>query len=94
MATKLDSLDYKILKMLSLNARKPYLEIARACNVSGAAIHQRIQKLYNMDVIKGSISRSIPHRWDIRPVPTLVSSSTTRQSLTRWWQGSKRSPRW
>ena len=27
MATKLDSLDYKILKMLSLNARKPYLEI-------------------------------------------------------------------
>ena len=56
MAAKLDSLDYKILKMLSLNARKPYLEIARACNVSGAAIHQRIQKLYNMGVIKGSIS--------------------------------------
>ena len=53
---KLDSLDYKILKMLSLNARKPYLEIARACNVSGAAIHQRIQKLYNMGVINGSIS--------------------------------------
>jgi len=57
MATaKLDSLDYKILKMLSLNARKPYLEIARTCNVSGAAIHQRIQKLYNMGVIRGSFS--------------------------------------
>ena len=55
-AQKLDALDYKILKMLSLNARKPYLEIARACNVSGAAIHQRIQKLYNMGVIHGSIS--------------------------------------
>lgn len=54
--TKLDSLDNKILKMLSLNARKPYLEIARAFNVSGAAIHQRIQKLYNMGVINGSIS--------------------------------------
>ncbi len=53
---KLDSLDYKILKMLSINARKPYLEIARACNVSGAAIHQRIQKLHNMGIIKGSIS--------------------------------------
>ena len=38
MATKLDSLDYKILKMLSLNARKPYLEIARACNVTCAYI--------------------------------------------------------
>jgi len=56
MATKLDILDYKILKMLSLNARKPYLEIARACNVSGAAIHQRIQKLYSMGIIQGSIS--------------------------------------
>ncbi len=54
--SKLDSLDHKILKMLSLNARKPYLEIARACNVSGAAIHQRIQKLYNLGVINGSIS--------------------------------------
>ncbi|MBR1544035.1 MAG: Lrp/AsnC ligand binding domain-containing protein [Muribaculaceae bacterium] len=53
---KLDSLDHKILKMLSVNARKPYLEIARACDVSGAAIHQRIQKLYNMGVINGSIS--------------------------------------
>ena len=54
--TKLDALDYKILKLLSANARKPYLEIARACNVSGAAIHQRIQKLYAMGVINGSIT--------------------------------------
>lgn len=53
---KLDALDRQILHMLSLNARQPYLEIARACNVSGAAIHQRIQKLYNMGVINGSIT--------------------------------------
>ena len=56
MASKLDTLDYKILRMLSVNARKPYLEIARACNVSGAAIHQRIQKLQNMGVISGSMT--------------------------------------
>ena len=57
MATpKLDDLDYKILNMLSTDARKPYLEIARECNVSGAAIHQRIQKLNSMGVINGSIS--------------------------------------
>lgn len=57
MATpRLDDLDYKILGMLMTNARKPYLEIARICNVSGAAIHQRIQKLTAMGVIKGSIS--------------------------------------
>ena len=53
---QLDSLDYKILQMLSANARKPYLEIARECNVSGAAVHQRIQKLSNMGVLIGSES--------------------------------------
>jgi Lrp/AsnC family transcriptional regulator for asnA, asnC and gidA len=52
----LDALDLKILQMLSDNARKPYLEIARECGVSGAAIHQRIQKLTAMGVIKGSES--------------------------------------
>lgn len=51
---QLDSLDYKILKTLSNNGRKPFLEIARECNVSGAAIHQRIQKLMAMGVLKGS----------------------------------------
>lgn len=51
--SQLDSLDNKILEMLSLNARKPYLEIARECGVSGAAIHQRIQKLQATGVIKG-----------------------------------------
>ena len=40
--------------MLSVNARKPYLGCA--CNVSGAAIHQRIQKLINTGVLIGSES--------------------------------------
>lgn len=48
-----DQLDEKILKMLSNNARIPFLEIARECNVSGAAIHQRIQKLSASGVIEG-----------------------------------------
>ncbi len=52
--TQLDQLDYRILKSLSYNGRKPYLEIARECGVSGAAIHQRIQKLNAMGVLKGS----------------------------------------
>lgn len=50
----LDSLDRKILKLVSEDARIPFLEVARACNVSGAAIHQRIQKLTNLGIIKGS----------------------------------------
>ncbi len=51
---QLDSLDIKILQMMASNARCPFLEIARACDVSGAAIHQRVQKLTAMGVIKGS----------------------------------------
>jgi len=51
---QLDSLDEQILNMIADNARIPFLEVARACNVSGAAIHQRIQKLTNLGIIKGS----------------------------------------
>ena len=51
---QLDSLDKKIRKMIAEDARVPFLEVARECNVSGAAIHQRIQKLTNLGVIKGS----------------------------------------
>lgn len=50
----LDSLDKKILRLIAEDARIPFLEVARVCNVSGAAIHQRIQKLTNIGVIKGS----------------------------------------
>ncbi|MBO6005376.1 MAG: Lrp/AsnC ligand binding domain-containing protein [Paludibacteraceae bacterium] len=50
----LDGLDKKILSLVAENARMPFLEVARECNVSGAAIHQRIQKLMNLGVIKGS----------------------------------------
>jgi len=50
----LDSLDRKILQMISDDARIPFLEVARACDVSGAAIHQRIQKLTKQGVIKGA----------------------------------------
>ncbi len=48
-----DSLDLKILEMLSSNARKPFLEIARETGISGAAIHQRIQKLTGSGIIMG-----------------------------------------
>jgi Lrp/AsnC family transcriptional regulator for asnA, asnC and gidA len=51
---KLDKLDRQILKLISDDARIPFLEVARACNVSGAAIHQRIQKLTSMGILKGS----------------------------------------
>jgi len=49
---QIDSLDRKILSMLVKNARTPYLEIARECGVSGAAIHQRVAKLEQAGLIK------------------------------------------
>jgi Lrp/AsnC family transcriptional regulator for asnA, asnC and gidA len=52
--SKIDKLDRQILRMIAEDARVPFLEVARACNVSGAAIHQRIQKLTAMGVLKGS----------------------------------------
>ena len=51
---QLDSLDYKILQLISANARVPFLEVARECGVSGAAIHQRVQRLVNLGIIKGT----------------------------------------
>ena len=50
----LDALDRKILDLIADNARIPFLEVARICNVSGAAIHQRIQELTNIGILKGS----------------------------------------
>lgn len=51
---RIDSLDKKILGILMKDARVPYLEVARQCKVSGAAVHQRIQKMTEAGVIIGS----------------------------------------
>lgn len=51
---ELDYLDRQILRMISKNARVPFLEVARACNISGAAVHQRMRRLIDLGVIKGS----------------------------------------
>ncbi|MCQ2146704.1 MAG: Lrp/AsnC ligand binding domain-containing protein [Bacteroidales bacterium] len=50
----IDQIDQKILSFLVKNARKPFLEIARECNVSGAAIHQRVKRMENNGIITGS----------------------------------------
>ncbi|MCM1449054.1 MAG: Lrp/AsnC ligand binding domain-containing protein [Clostridiales bacterium] len=51
---QLDALDIKILQLLLENARRPFLEIARECKVSGAAVHQRVSRLQSIGVIEGS----------------------------------------
>lgn len=51
---QIDQIDQMILSFLVKNARMPFLEIARECNVSGAAIHQRVKRLEANGVITGS----------------------------------------
>jgi Lrp/AsnC family transcriptional regulator for asnA, asnC and gidA len=51
---KIDNLDKKILNILSKNARIPFKDVATECNVSRAAIHQRVQRLIDNEVITGS----------------------------------------
>jgi len=50
---KIDKTDEKILTLLLDNARMPFLKIAKRCNLSGAAIHQRVKSLENRGVIQG-----------------------------------------
>ena len=49
-----DATDRRILEILSKNARMPYLEVARIVGISGAAVHQRVQKMADAGVTSGS----------------------------------------
>jgi len=49
----LDSLDRKIISFLAENAKIPFVEIARECNISAGAVHKRVEKLEEAGVITG-----------------------------------------
>ena len=51
---KIDKLDRQILNIISKNARIPFKDVAEECGVSRAAIHQRVQRMIDMNVIVGS----------------------------------------
>ncbi len=51
---KIDNLDKQIMEIISSNARIPFKDVAAECGVSRAAIHQRVQRLIDMNVIIGS----------------------------------------
>lgn len=56
----IDETDRKILSFLVNNARMPFLEIARECGISGAAVHQRVKKLEACGVVSGSMLQVKP----------------------------------
>ena len=51
---KIDELDRKILKIITQSARIPFKEVAEKCGVSRAAVHQRVQKMFDNGIITGS----------------------------------------
>ncbi len=51
---KLDGLDRRILRIISQNARMSFKDVADQCGLSRAAVHQRVQKMYDDGVILGS----------------------------------------
>ena len=51
---KIDELDRKILRIITQNARIPFKDVAEECGVSRAAVHQRVQKMFDSGVITGS----------------------------------------
>jgi len=50
----MDDLDRKILQIITQNARIPFRDVAVQCGVSRAAVHQRVQRLFDDGVIVGS----------------------------------------
>ena len=71
---KIDSLDKKILEIITRNARIPFKDVAAECGVSRAAIHQRVQRLVDIGVIIGS-------GYDVNPV-TLGYNTCTYVGIT------------
>lgn len=51
---KIDDLDRQILEIIMHNARIPSKDVAAVCGVSRAAVHQRIQRMIDIEVITGS----------------------------------------
>lgn len=51
---KIDILDRRILSMLIADARTAFVEIARKCKVSGAAVHQRVSRLVQAGIVSGA----------------------------------------
>lgn len=50
----LDEVDLKILDIITKNARIPFKDVAKEVGVSRAAVHQRVNRMIDLNVIIGS----------------------------------------
>ena len=64
--TQLDEIDLHILEIITKNARIPFKDVAKDCNISRAAVHQRVNRMIEMGVIIGSGYSIDPKKIDYR----------------------------
>ncbi len=62
----LDEVDLKILDIISRNARIPFKDVAAEVGISRAAVHQRVNRMVDLDVITGSGYYVNPRKIDFR----------------------------
>lgn len=63
---QLDDIDLKILDIISKNARTPFKDVASDVGVSRAAVHQRVNRMIDLNVIVGSGYHIDPKKIDLK----------------------------
>ncbi len=63
---QLDDIDLKILEIIIQNARIPFKNVAQDVGISRAAVHQRVNRMMDMEVITGSGYHINPKKVDFR----------------------------
>lgn len=62
----LDEVDLKILDIITQNARIPFKDVAKEVGVSRAAVHQRVNRMIELEVIIGSGYHISPKKVEFR----------------------------
>jgi Lrp/AsnC family transcriptional regulator, regulator for asnA, asnC and gidA len=62
----LDDIDLKILDIITQNARIPFKDVAREVGISRAAVHQRVNRMVELEVIIGSGYHINPNKVDFK----------------------------
>lgn len=62
----LDDIDLKILDIITQNARIPFKDVAKEVGISRAAVHQRVNRMIELEVIIGSGYHINPNKVDYK----------------------------
>lgn len=62
----LDEIDLNILDIITQNARIPFKDVAKKVGISRAAVHQRVNRMIDLEVIIGSGYHINPNKVDFK----------------------------